>query len=236
LPRAAPPPSLAQVLAFAALGRLHRASLLCTRRGSLPPSALRRKGTVMRWISTVTSSMGPASTATAGHNNVHHAHGPLSRAGSSFTSSESKDASHFSMSKKEKWAREVASDGWARKRICRYELQQQTAQETSIIKLRRNKLLSLQDAKDFKTGKSTVFLTRPNNLSQFWHWIKQALPGGETAYTEGLAAICWAIWKARSKAYFDKVMIKHPCDIILHTCSFLRICPNEMGEIIKAGA
>ncbi|TVU47444.1 hypothetical protein EJB05_07047, partial [Eragrostis curvula] len=78
--------------------------------------------------------------------------------------------------------------------------------------------------------------SRPANMTQFWHWIKVVLPGGEKYYTEGLAATCWAIWKARNRACFDKKLIKHPCDIIFHMCSFLRLYPAEMGEVLKAGA
>lgn len=36
---------------------------------------------------------------------------------------------------------------------------------------------------------------RPGTYEQYWSWIDQALPGGETFHMLGLAAICWAIWK-----------------------------------------
>lgn len=32
----------------------------------------------------------------------------------------------------------------------------------------------------------------PGLYEQYWDWIKQALPGGETVHMLGLAAICWA--------------------------------------------
>jgi hypothetical protein len=35
-------------------------------------------------------------------------------------------------------------------------------------------------------------------------WIGRALPGGDKVFMLGLDAICWAIWKAKNKAYFEK--------------------------------
>ncbi|TVU50360.1 hypothetical protein EJB05_01730, partial [Eragrostis curvula] len=68
--------------------------------------------------------------------------------------------------------------------------------------------------------------TRPSNLQQYWQWMKTSLPNGEK--------------KARNKACFDKVIIKHPCDIIFHVCSFLRywagLYPADMREIVEARA
>jgi hypothetical protein len=37
----------------------------------------------------------------------------------------------------------------------------------------------------------------------------------------GLVAVCWAIWKARNAACFDKKMIKNPNKIIFSTCLFM---------------
>ncbi|TVU01395.1 hypothetical protein EJB05_53164, partial [Eragrostis curvula] len=82
--------------------------------------------------------------------------------------------------------------------------------------------------------------TRPSSMVQHKDWIKMVLPGGDKVYTEGLAAVCWAIWKSRNKACFDKIMIKHPCDIVFYICSFLRywagLYSAEMNEVIQAGA
>lgn len=58
-------------------------------------------------------------------------------------------------------------------------------------------------------------------MSQYWRWIKLYMPNGKQAHGLGLAAICWAIWKARSKAYFEKKLIKHPAEILCHACSFM---------------
>lgn len=59
---------------------------------------------------------------------------------------------------------------------------------------------------------------RPASYEQFWIWISQVLPGGDQFYRLVLAAICWATWKARSKACFDKVIIRYPCDIKKFSC------------------
>lgn len=77
---------------------------------------------------------------------------------------------------------------------------------------------------------------RPSSYEQYWDWIKQALPKGEPVYMLGLAAICWAIWKARNRACFDKKLIKHPCKILVLACIFMRywagLYPGEMQSVI----
>jgi hypothetical protein len=65
--------------------------------------------------------------------------------------------------------------------------------------------------------------TRPRSYSQYWPWIKQALPGGENVALFGFAAVCWAIWKAQNRACFDKKkLIKNPSEIIYSTCMFMK--------------
>lgn len=61
----------------------------------------------------------------------------------------------------------------------------------------------------------------PVNIGQFWRWIELCLPNCKYMHTFGLAAICWAIWKAWNKACFDKKLIKHPAEIICHACAFM---------------
>jgi hypothetical protein len=55
---------------------------------------------------------------------------------------------------------------------------------------------------------------RLETYDQYWVWIKSALPGDEQVYMLGVAAICWAIWKARNKTCFEKKRIKNPAEII----------------------
>jgi hypothetical protein len=47
---------------------------------------------------------------------------------------------------------------------------------------------------------------RSSNYNQFWTWIEKALPGGHAVYMLGLAAVYWAIWKARNNVCFKKKM------------------------------
>jgi hypothetical protein len=54
----------------------------------------------------------------------------------------------------------------------------------------------------------------PTNLSQYWCWIKNWLLGGNKVYTFGLAVVCWAVWKMRNKACFEKIRVKHPMEIL----------------------
>lgn len=79
----------------------------------------------------------------------------------------------------------------------------------------------------------------PGNLSQYWRWIKIALPGGENTYSFGLAAVCWAIWKARNKACFEHKLIKHPMEIMFHACSLMKfwagLFKNELQDQIAEG-
>ncbi|KAF8732248.1 hypothetical protein HU200_016227 [Digitaria exilis] len=61
----------------------------------------------------------------------------------------------------------------------------------------------------------------PGNLNQYWKWIDKYFPNNKQVHSFGLAAICWAIWKARNRACFDKKLIRHPTEIICHACSFM---------------
>lgn len=61
----------------------------------------------------------------------------------------------------------------------------------------------------------------PINLHQFWNWITICLPNVKHIHTFGLAAICWATWKDRNKACFEKKIIKHPAEIVCQACSFM---------------
>jgi hypothetical protein len=62
----------------------------------------------------------------------------------------------------------------------------------------------------------------PLNIKQYWEWVKIWLPGGGHVYTFGLAAICWAIWKARNRTHLENKNIKHPGEILCHACAFMK--------------
>jgi hypothetical protein len=44
----------------------------------------------------------------------------------------------------------------------------------------------------------------PGNVDQFKRWIGAILTNGKHVHHFGFAAVCWAIWKCRNKAVFDK--------------------------------
>jgi hypothetical protein len=81
--------------------------------------------------------------------------------------------------------------------------------------------------------------TRPKHYEQFWPWVAVALPGGEKFHMLGLAAICWAIWKARNRACFEKKLIKNPIEIIFSACALMHywagLYPEETQRLIKEG-
>jgi hypothetical protein len=81
--------------------------------------------------------------------------------------------------------------------------------------------------------------TRPLSYDQFWVWVTSALPGGEGFHMLGLAAISWAIWKARNRACFEKKLIKHPIEIIFSACTFMQywagLYPEEAQRLIRDG-
>ena len=62
---------------------------------------------------------------------------------------------------------------------------------------------------------------RPTSFEQYWLWIQRHLKNKKHVYLVGLAAICWATWKTRNKACFEKRMISSPMEIICLASSFL---------------
>ena len=61
----------------------------------------------------------------------------------------------------------------------------------------------------------------PNSLSQFWRWCQLWIPVKPQLHAFLLAAVCWAIWKARNDACFNAKLIHHPAEIICRACAFL---------------
>lgn len=62
----------------------------------------------------------------------------------------------------------------------------------------------------------------PVNLGQCWSWCDKWLPQGKKVHVWGVAAICWAIWKARNNACLNKRLIKNPLEIICHACALMK--------------
>jgi hypothetical protein len=58
-------------------------------------------------------------------------------------------------------------------------------------------------------------------------------------HTFGLAAVCWAIWKARNRACFEKKYVKHPAEIVIHACALMKhwtsLCKKELQTQLTTG-
>ena len=73
----------------------------------------------------------------------------------------------------------------------------------------------------------------PRNIQQYKTWIAKWLPGGESIYTCGCAAICWAIWKCRNKTCFVGKDIKNPMEMMMHICSFISYWAGLYNESMQ---
>jgi hypothetical protein len=61
----------------------------------------------------------------------------------------------------------------------------------------------------------------PNSIEQYKEWIRKLLPKGKDVHQFGLSGICWATWKCRNKAVFEKKLIKHQTEIVVHACTYM---------------
>jgi len=62
---------------------------------------------------------------------------------------------------------------------------------------------------------------RPSSFDQYWVWIDRRLGTRKQFFMVGLAAICWAIWKARNAFCFEKKLTLLPTEIICSVSSFV---------------
>lgn len=62
---------------------------------------------------------------------------------------------------------------------------------------------------------------RPSSFDQYWVWIDRRLGTRKQFFMVGLAAICWAIWKARNAFCFEKKLTRLPTEIICSVSSFV---------------
>ena len=83
-------------------------------------------------------------------------------------------------------------------------------------------------------GKAIGTSTRPLNLWQAIAWVYAFLPGGETFYMVGLAAIRWSIWVTRNKVTFEGHVVRSPFEIVFTVCSFLLYWSGLQGNDDKA--
>lgn len=61
----------------------------------------------------------------------------------------------------------------------------------------------------------------PRSLTQCWEWCDRWLPMGKKFHTLGIAAICWAIWKARNSLCFENKLMLNPISIVCHACGLM---------------
>jgi hypothetical protein len=73
----------------------------------------------------------------------------------------------------------------------------------------------------------------PGNLNQCWEWLDKWLPRGKKFHVCGIAAICWAIWKARNNACFNNKIIKSPLEIICHAGALMKFWAGLYAEADK---
>lgn len=64
--------------------------------------------------------------------------------------------------------------------------------------------------------------TRPICFTQFFWWIASFLPIDTNIHVLGIAAFCWAIWKTRNNACFERKFLSSPVQLICYMCVFLR--------------
>ena len=62
---------------------------------------------------------------------------------------------------------------------------------------------------------------RPNSFEQFWFWTNTYLSNHKHFHSVGLAAICWAIWRARNLSCFEQKRIKSPIEIVCMASYFI---------------
>ena len=65
-------------------------------------------------------------------------------------------------------------------------------------------------------------------------------PFGTNLHVVGIAAFCWAIWKTRNRACFEKRFISSPVELICYMCAFLcywaGLQSGDAREVLTEGA
>lgn len=83
-------------------------------------------------------------------------------------------------------------------------------------------------------------LTRPTCFTQYFWWIPNFVPQSRNLQIVGVAALCWAIWKLRNTACFDKKMVRSADEFICYVCSFMQysagLQTDEDRPMLERGA
>jgi hypothetical protein len=81
---------------------------------------------------------------------------------------------------------------------------------------------------------------RHGSFSQFFWWFPKFVPLSRNSQIAGLTAICWAIWKLRNRACFERKLINSPFELISYDVVFMNYWAGLRGERdaadIRAGA
>lgn len=76
-------------------------------------------------------------------------------------------------------------------------------------------------------------------MEKCWVWCNTWLPGDKKLHVVGIAAVCWAIWKARNGLCFDGKQKQNPASIICHACALMSywaaLYSEEDSEALKEG-
>jgi len=73
----------------------------------------------------------------------------------------------------------------------------------------------------------------PRSFEQCWNWCDVWMPTGKQFHTFGIAAVCWAIWKARNRTCFEGKPISNLVSIICHVCSLMKYWAGLFKEVDK---
>jgi hypothetical protein len=73
----------------------------------------------------------------------------------------------------------------------------------------------------------------PRSFDQCWNGCDKWLPAGKQFHSVGIAAICWAIWKARNKVCFEGKPLINPVSIICHACALMNYWAGLFKELDK---
>jgi len=80
--------------------------------------------------------------------------------------------------------------------------------------------------------RTALFFYLPSfSTERCWLWCEKWLPFGKKFHPWGIGAICWAIWKSRNKACFEKKLIKNPLEIICHACALMNFWSGLYAEM-----
>jgi len=71
----------------------------------------------------------------------------------------------------------------------------------------------------------------PTSLEQCWEWCEHWLPAGGKFHLWGISALCWAIWKARNRACFERKFIKNPIEILCHAGALMQYWAGLYTEV-----